>query len=570
MAELIQNLNVRAPDILRTLGLMEAQIAILALLVLAIERLLRQPLPKVRYALWLIVLVKCLLPPFMPMPRAVQLPMTQFELPAILTGVASPQAQTLSLATIFLMFWLAGSIILGVLALRRFWRLRGKLRDLQPLAWQEVIESEARHFTWPPIWQTAHLTTPVATGLLHPRIYVNSTAATFNREALQAVLYHELAHVRRHDGWIVLLQTLTQILHPFNPLVWLTNIRLSRYREQICDDFALQHVSIPPRQYGEMLLRFLEAGATSGLKVRVGTCFFETANGFKQRLKYLLSPKEADMNRFTWKHKVVVVGTLVALPIVSWQCNQRLSVPTAPEQAKVSEARPPDFVAFDKAPVVVKHVGPKYPELAIKAGIEGEVGVKIWVREDGKVEAVEIQKRSGTDTGFEEAVIEAAKQFEFEPAMRQGKPVAVWVAIPFHFSLKDKPALQKSSGSDRASAPIKNKEAESVAGHIQDVDALPTDFVQFDRAPQIVHQVTPVYPVIAKKAGIEGTVWLKILIREDGRVEKVEVFKSTKSEMGFDEAAIAAAQKFEFEPALKNGQPVATWVALPFRFKLNE
>jgi len=49
MNELIQTLNARAPDILRPLALMEAQIAMLALLVLAIERLLRQPLPQLRY-----------------------------------------------------------------------------------------------------------------------------------------------------------------------------------------------------------------------------------------------------------------------------------------------------------------------------------------------------------------------------------------------------------------------------------------------------------------------------------------------------------------------------------------
>ncbi len=553
MNALIQLLNARAPDILRTLGLMEMQIAILALLVLMIERWLRSPSPKIRYALWLIVLAKCLLPPFMPMPETAQLPMAQFEFPVIFSGVASPQAQALSPAAIILILWFMAAIGLGMMGLRRYWLLRAQLRDTQPLAWQGVIENGAGDFPWPPIWQTAHLPTPVAVGLLHPRIYLNSAAIKFDRNALQAVLYHELAHIRRHDGWIVLLQTLVQILHPFNPLVWLTNIRLSRYREQICDDFALQYVAMPPRQYGEMLLRFLEAGATSRLEVTAGTCFFETTNGFKQRLKYLLSPKEADMNRFTRKHTLLIAGMLVALVAASWQCNNKLSVPTAPEQAKVSEVRPADFVAFDKAPAIAKRIAPKYPELAKKAGIEGEVWVKIWVREDGKVETVEVQKRSGTDIGFEEAVIEAAKQFEFEPAMMQGKPVAVWVAIPFHFSLKEKPELYTPV---RASAPGATE--------------APADFVAFDQAPEVVQRIPPLYPAIAKKAGIEGTVWLKVFVREDGRAGKIEVFKNTKLEIGFEEAAIAAAQKFEFKPALKNGHPVATWVVLPFHFKINE
>jgi TonB family protein len=441
MAELIQSLNVHAPDILRTLGVMELQIAILALLVLAIERLLRQPLPKVRYALWLIVLVKCLLPPFVPMPQAVHLPMTQFELPAILTNVTAPQTQTLSFATIFLILWATASLVFGVLALRRYWLLRGQLRDIQPLPLQELFENDAIHSSWPPIWQTANLPTPVAMGLLHPRIYLNSTAANSDRKALQAVLYHELAHVRHYDGWIVLLQTIAQILHPFNPLVWLMNIRLSHYREEICDDFALQHATVQPCQYGEMLLRFLEASATSQFWIRSGTCFFETAEGFKQRLKYLLSPKEAVMNRFTWKHKLLLVGMLLALLAVSWQCSQENTPPSAPPspvQRQMSTApsdTPP--VEYDIAPQLIKRVEPPYPDLARKAGIEGRAIIKILIQENGQVGDVKVVECSHPNGGFEEAAIAAAKEWVFSPAKKGGKPIAVWSNLTFKFKLKE-------------------------------------------------------------------------------------------------------------------------------------
>jgi beta-lactamase regulating signal transducer with metallopeptidase domain len=237
MLEFIQTLNARAPSILQTLVLMEVQIAILALLVLAIERLLRQPLPKIRYALWLVVLAKCLLPPFVPVPQAVQLPIAQLELPAILIGAASPQTQTFSRATIFLILWLAASLVLGVVALRRYWLLRSQLHNAQLVKLSEIGDKNG--FSWPPIWNARHLSTPVAIGLFRPRIYLTNAITKAERAALQAVLYHELAHVRRRDGWIVLLQTLAQILHPFNPLVWLMNLRLLRYREEICDDFAL-------------------------------------------------------------------------------------------------------------------------------------------------------------------------------------------------------------------------------------------------------------------------------------------------------------------------------------------
>ncbi len=437
MNAFIQNLNAHAPDILRALGLMEIQIAILALLVLAIERWLRQPLPKIRYALWLVVLAKCLLPPFLTMPEPAQIAIANFEA-AMISAVVVEDANTagvspaFSLAAILLVFWLAASLAMLFMALRRYWRLRHELRDTKPVVLPESLIKTSGKFAWPPIWQVEHLATPVARGLIHPQIYLTGAAAKSDRAALQAILYHELAHVLRRDGWAVLLQTLTQILHPFNPFVWLMNLRLFRYREEICDDFALQNTAMPPRRYGEILLQFLETNAASPVAVPAGTCFFETANGFKQRFKYLLSPKEPAMNRVNWKHKLLVGGLLLLLPLVSWQCDNRPDAPVAPAAAEGKIILP---ATFDQPPQVVKRAATKYPQLALKAGMSGIVWVKLKINENGKVEAAQVEKSEPVHLGFEEAALTAARQFEFAPARFKQQPVAAWVTIPFHFKI---------------------------------------------------------------------------------------------------------------------------------------
>lgn len=97
---------------------------------------------------------------------------------------------------------------------------------------------------------------------------------------------------------------------------------------------------------------------------------------------------------------------------------------------------PPDFVAFEKAPEVVKQVQPKYPELARRAGMEGTVFVRVWVTKEGKVRKVEIQ-RSDAEI-FNQPAIEAAEQMVFTPAVQGGSPVSVWVAMPFRFKLNAK------------------------------------------------------------------------------------------------------------------------------------
>jgi protein TonB len=100
------------------------------------------------------------------------------------------------------------------------------------------------------------------------------------------------------------------------------------------------------------------------------------------------------------------------------------------------EAPPADFVPVEKEPVVVKKVEPKYPELAMRAGLEGKVWVKIWVDKEGKPKQVVILKSDAEI--FNEPSVEAAKQFVFTPAYMNNGPVSVWVSVPFKFKLADK------------------------------------------------------------------------------------------------------------------------------------
>ena len=96
----------------------------------------------------------------------------------------------------------------------------------------------------------------------------------------------------------------------------------------------------------------------------------------------------------------------------------------------------------------------------------------------------------------------------------------------------------------------------------------PPDFVPVEKQPVPVKQVQPDYPEIARRAGVEGTVWVKILVDKEGKAKKAVVMKSD-AEI-FNDPAIAAALQWVFTPAIMNNGPVAVWAAVPFRFKLNK
>lgn len=84
--------------------------------------------------------------------------------------------------------------------------------------------------------------------------------------------------------------------------------------------------------------------------------------------------------------------------------------------------------------------------------------------------------------------------------------------------------------------------------------------------PRLLHFQKAPYPSEAERLGLEAVVLLVIAIDAEGAVSRVEVKQGAGH--GFDEAAVQAAQQFVFEPALRNGAPVAAKILYRYGFKL--
>ncbi len=76
------------------------------------------------------------------------------------------------------------------------------------------------------------------------------------------------------------------------------------------------------------------------------------------------------------------------------------------------------------------------------------------------------------------------------------------------------------------------------------------------------------YPDIARKAGIEGQVILKVLVWTDGTVKKVSVAQSDYD--AFNDPAVKSAYHLRFSPAKQRDKPVPVWVYVPFKFSLTD
>jgi protein TonB len=111
--------------------------------------------------------------------------------------------------------------------------------------------------------------------------------------------------------------------------------------------------------------------------------------------------------------------------------DERVEAPTEPPPLLPESG---EFVGYDTKPEPIRYITPTYPEMARKAGIEGTVMAQLLIGADGKVYDVLIV--AGPEI-FHASVETAARQCVFSPAKQRDKPVAVWVTVPFRFSLRN-------------------------------------------------------------------------------------------------------------------------------------
>jgi bla regulator protein blaR1 len=102
------------------------------------------------------------------------------------------------------------------------------------------------------------LRVPTAIGFFRPAVIVPAWALReLSAAELNAVILHELAHLRRWDDWTNLAQKVLRAVFFFHPAVWWVENRLSLEREMACDDLVLAHTA-NPRAYAECLVSLAE------------------------------------------------------------------------------------------------------------------------------------------------------------------------------------------------------------------------------------------------------------------------------------------------------------------------
>jgi bla regulator protein BlaR1 len=350
-----------------------AQASILALLIVALQRLLRDCLsPAWRYALWVLLPARLLLLWSVPsswslytvlqhgwsgMCSVVLAPAAQASVFGESFSPASPAAVPAFTGMEWVVgIWLCGAALTLALAMMQAYRLgrqtkrRTLVTDTGVLSLLDECRQLMRIRRHIPVLCGPDTSTPGLLGYLRPRLLVPlRLLAPEARGHLRCVLLHELAHIRRQDvltGWLAYLLL---SLHWFNPVLWWAKRRCIDDRELACDARVLSVLTPKERRaYGHALLdQFRAASLSFSSPGLVGV--LEGNSSIERRIEMI-----ASFGKSTRKGTIPALTVLLLLAMTALTGTEEtvLSNPSAQAIATMAVAQEePILLAQETAPV---------------------------------------------------------------------------------------------------------------------------------------------------------------------------------------------------------------------------
>ena len=434
------------------------ELAVASGVAVVLALLLRAPLRRrfgagVAYAAWLLVPASMV---------AVLLPAAPAASPGmsmvLAVGNAVPQALAAGAveaggdAPMWLWAWLAGLVATAMYFAGLQWRFRRGLGRLRPRA-DGLLQASGR------------CGLPATIGLFPPRIVVPvDFDHGYSDEQRRLMLAHERCHVRRGDLHANAAVLALRCVFWFNPLLHLATRHFRHDQELACDQRVVARHPHARRAYGEAMFKAQLAAQPLPLG-----CHWGYGHPLKERIAMLRQPVPTRSRRLGGILAVVSLtlvtgyGAWAAQPasqpvlVVSPSGHMPPPPPVAPEAppappapvdvaaAPAPPAPPPAPPAPPAAPpppgalAANRTPPPRYPSAAVEQGIDGTVVLVVDIDAEGRPLDVVVEKSTPAGV-FDQAAIDAARQWRFTPAVENGKAVPGRVRVPIRFEADDPPA----------------------------------------------------------------------------------------------------------------------------------
>ncbi len=227
--------------------------------------------------------------------------------------------------------WACGFASVALIRFRGWLRIRAAVRASTPIDIPATVE----------VRSSPGLLEPGVVGLLHPILLLPAgIAGRLTPPQLEAVLAHELCHVRRRDNLFASIHMIVEAMFWFHPLVWWIGAKLVEERERACDEEVLS-LGSKPHVYAEGIVNVCKLYAESPLVCVSGV----TGSSLKKRIEAIMTNRIVLRLTFAKKIALTVTGiAALSVPIAVGVMNAPLiraqSAAAATPKFEASSIRP--------------------------------------------------------------------------------------------------------------------------------------------------------------------------------------------------------------------------------------
>jgi TonB family protein len=388
------------------------QIGMLVGVAAAIPTVLRLRQPGVKLAYWQVLLAICLLLPLQPWKQAAATGTVQIT--TVMTAVRPvhhvSSRFTLPRGEMVLLILLAGVAIRLVWLAVGFWKLRRYRRHSRPLDPAPAWSVEAA------LLVSDDIASPVTFGWRKPVVLLPAHFPELDARVQDAILCHEIMHVRRGDWLFTVAEELVRAIFWFHPAIWWLLGEIGLAREQEVDRLAIE-ITHEREHYMDALLAI--AGAGAHLDLAPAPLFLRKRH---LRHRVILILQEAHMS------KTRLISTLTTgLAVLVAACWLATGVfPLTAEPQEVNDAA--GVTVNLNGSTVLHRAAVHYPASALQHGVQGAVSVEVKLDATGNVSDAHVL--SGPDE-LRAAVLQSVLEWHFtRDAANSTREVQVAFELP--------------------------------------------------------------------------------------------------------------------------------------------
>ncbi|HXE15246.1 MAG TPA: M56 family metallopeptidase [Bryobacteraceae bacterium] len=517
--------------------------------------------PKVRFRIRLLTIsLLAALPLFASLLPAIYIPWWNSAQNAAHVTVSEtihlPGAAQASLSVPWLLIvWVAGfamALVPTIAGVFTIGRIRRNAKAFAGPGWPRLLEElsvSAAVRKVPGLRHSDELQAPITAGIFRPQILLPAGSEEWTECRRQAVLLHELAHIRRRDVAIQLFVQVVAALWWFQPLVWVLRRGIRQDSELACDAEVMT-AGMRPSVYADVLLATAKDMGRSAHAV--GAAIGMARRGdLEGRLTAILNPPAiAGSSRRALIAAAALIGIAGVASATSFHLHQDFEGGLAMKRT---------VMAGLLASVGLSAATVSGTLTDITGGAIPNAKIVLYSPDTGmKQEAV-----SGSDGKFTLDNAPAG-----DAILRIEKPG--FSSVFREFNLNTDTNIQRDL--TMQVGPIQQQMTVSGQGTPQhQVTRLSPDRLRIGGTVEESHIIAkkmPAYPAAAKAAGIQGKVLLEAMISKEGVPQELRVLSSPSDDLS--ESALEAVRQWRYSPTLLNGNPVEVLTDIVINYTLSQ